>query len=254
MKDISGKSAIKTGRNAPCPCGSGKKFKKCCGSSQGIPGMPEKIDMYQEEDEFIDCEIPIETSDTALEESFFTQFDPEIFSTYRMMYTRLLNPELEGYAEKAVKKITPRWKEQAKIIEKAATVDELISVMETGLDTLNFRLVIKKMKKDREESAWKLLALLHEPQPDKFFELSMRILYASEIDVSDGIIEILLEHRLSARHLATMCVLLGFYRSNKSAGNILYSFLMYFREKFPLKNYWEGPYYGLYEYFIENEA
>jgi tetratricopeptide (TPR) repeat protein len=23
---------IKTGRNAPCPCGSGKKFKKCCGS------------------------------------------------------------------------------------------------------------------------------------------------------------------------------------------------------------------------------
>jgi uncharacterized protein YecA (UPF0149 family) len=21
----------KTGRNDPCPCGSGKKFKKCCG-------------------------------------------------------------------------------------------------------------------------------------------------------------------------------------------------------------------------------
>ena len=22
---------MKTGRNEPCPCGSGKKFKKCCG-------------------------------------------------------------------------------------------------------------------------------------------------------------------------------------------------------------------------------
>jgi uncharacterized protein YecA (UPF0149 family) len=22
---------IKVGRNAPCPCGSGKKYKKCCG-------------------------------------------------------------------------------------------------------------------------------------------------------------------------------------------------------------------------------
>ncbi|WP_054774967.1 SEC-C metal-binding domain-containing protein [Methylogaea oryzae] len=22
----------KTGRNDPCPCGSGKKFKKCCGA------------------------------------------------------------------------------------------------------------------------------------------------------------------------------------------------------------------------------
>jgi preprotein translocase subunit SecA len=26
--------AGKVGRNAPCPCGSGKKFKKCCGSGQ----------------------------------------------------------------------------------------------------------------------------------------------------------------------------------------------------------------------------
>jgi preprotein translocase subunit SecA len=25
------RSAQKTGRNAPCPCGSGKKYKKCCG-------------------------------------------------------------------------------------------------------------------------------------------------------------------------------------------------------------------------------
>ena len=24
--------AIKIGRNAPCPCGSGRKYKKCCGS------------------------------------------------------------------------------------------------------------------------------------------------------------------------------------------------------------------------------
>ncbi|MBQ7411533.1 MAG: SEC-C domain-containing protein [Clostridia bacterium] len=25
----------KVGRNDPCPCGSGKKYKKCCGASQG---------------------------------------------------------------------------------------------------------------------------------------------------------------------------------------------------------------------------
>ncbi|MBT8371103.1 MAG: SEC-C domain-containing protein, partial [Deltaproteobacteria bacterium] len=25
------RSAQKIGRNAPCPCGSGKKYKKCCG-------------------------------------------------------------------------------------------------------------------------------------------------------------------------------------------------------------------------------
>ena len=27
--------SAKVGRNDPCPCGSGKKFKKCCGANQG---------------------------------------------------------------------------------------------------------------------------------------------------------------------------------------------------------------------------
>ena len=27
------KGAKDVGRNSPCPCGSGKKFKKCCGKS-----------------------------------------------------------------------------------------------------------------------------------------------------------------------------------------------------------------------------
>jgi len=26
------RTAAKVGRNAPCPCGSGKKYKKCCGA------------------------------------------------------------------------------------------------------------------------------------------------------------------------------------------------------------------------------
>lgn len=28
------KSAGKVGRNDPCPCGSGKKYKNCCGRNQ----------------------------------------------------------------------------------------------------------------------------------------------------------------------------------------------------------------------------
>jgi preprotein translocase subunit SecA len=28
-----GEKAVKVGRNDPCPCGSGKKYKKCCGSA-----------------------------------------------------------------------------------------------------------------------------------------------------------------------------------------------------------------------------
>ncbi len=30
-----GSGAMKIGRNEPCPCGSGKKYKKCCLLKQG---------------------------------------------------------------------------------------------------------------------------------------------------------------------------------------------------------------------------
>ena len=33
MRDLQGQGKPKPGRNAPCPCGSGRKFKKCCGRS-----------------------------------------------------------------------------------------------------------------------------------------------------------------------------------------------------------------------------
>jgi uncharacterized protein YecA (UPF0149 family) len=26
------RQSVKVGRNDPCPCGSGKKYKKCCGA------------------------------------------------------------------------------------------------------------------------------------------------------------------------------------------------------------------------------
>ena len=29
--------SAKVGRNDPCPCGSGKKFKRCCGAGGGSP-------------------------------------------------------------------------------------------------------------------------------------------------------------------------------------------------------------------------
>ena len=33
-KTVRKSKAKKIGRNDPCPCGSGKKYKKCCGANQ----------------------------------------------------------------------------------------------------------------------------------------------------------------------------------------------------------------------------
>ncbi|HLI17586.1 MAG TPA: UPF0149 family protein [Rhodanobacteraceae bacterium] len=32
----SARRSQKTGRNEPCPCGSGRKFKKCCGAARTV--------------------------------------------------------------------------------------------------------------------------------------------------------------------------------------------------------------------------
>ena len=32
------RDSAKVGRNAPCPCGSGKKYKKCCGAADRVAG------------------------------------------------------------------------------------------------------------------------------------------------------------------------------------------------------------------------
>ena len=32
---------MKTGRNDPCPCGSGLKYKKCCADNENTGGQPD---------------------------------------------------------------------------------------------------------------------------------------------------------------------------------------------------------------------
>ena len=38
--DLEHSARTKIGRNDPCPCGSGKKFKKCCGLKKGTNSGP----------------------------------------------------------------------------------------------------------------------------------------------------------------------------------------------------------------------
>ena len=36
----------KIGRNAPCPCGSGLKYKRCCGAGRGAPEITDVASLY----------------------------------------------------------------------------------------------------------------------------------------------------------------------------------------------------------------
>ena len=43
------RTSAKVGRNDPCPCGSGKKFKKCCeGKSDGAVRPPTVLEQFEQ--------------------------------------------------------------------------------------------------------------------------------------------------------------------------------------------------------------
>lgn len=47
QRQIPSEHSVKPRRNDPCPCGSGKKYKKCCGQVSGTPTSDVKDHMDQ---------------------------------------------------------------------------------------------------------------------------------------------------------------------------------------------------------------
>ena len=45
FEETNEEDALKIGRNDPCPCGSGKKYKKCCALNDDLPdlSLPEEL-------------------------------------------------------------------------------------------------------------------------------------------------------------------------------------------------------------------
>ena len=46
-ENLSLSASPKSGRNVPCPCGSGKKYKKCCGLAEKATGLPPELNSFR---------------------------------------------------------------------------------------------------------------------------------------------------------------------------------------------------------------
>jgi len=104
----------KIGRNAPCPCGSGKKYKKCChgknvfnnhGNSKVLHSILPPRDM-------------IDYGDPSINESFFQKNTVHEISSPRFLYSNLLMPELEIEVSKITNQLIIRGRDEAILIEK----------------------------------------------------------------------------------------------------------------------------------------
>ncbi|KKL21414.1 hypothetical protein LCGC14_2445710, partial [marine sediment metagenome] len=137
----------KVGRNQPCPCGSGKKYKKCCDGKNIISNHRNpKVSHF-----ILPPHDMIDYGDPSINESFFQKNTVHEISAPRLLYSNLLMPELEIAVSKVTNQLIDRGKDEASLIERTDDINELINILNEGPDQLNrvtLRMKLLERRKD----------------------------------------------------------------------------------------------------------
>lgn len=232
----------KIGRNEPCPCGSGKKYKKCCygktlsNKNKEFSNINQSFPAYSE----IDFGRPM------LDESFFRMNTVHEISAPRLLYSSLLHPEAEALASSITNQLLDRGIEESNIIENTDDVKKLIDIMIEGIDSLNHEKMKSKLLQHKESSIPLIINELKNPKRSQFVELAVKIIHASEINYSEQIFDIIENNQITPYAVSLLCMLLGFYE-NKKSEKILWDYYHYFNKHFHNETYSDGPLLGLIE-------
>ncbi|HZV47097.1 MAG TPA: SEC-C metal-binding domain-containing protein [Thermodesulfovibrionales bacterium] len=238
-----------TGRNDPCPCGSGKKYKNCCLNRSGRDSLVENINISKarRDDDIIPVDSVIDYGQPFTDAAFFDTNNVHDFSGTRLIYSLILNPHVEELAHKTVRGFLNRGKEEMDRIINADKVRSVIEIMRRNPDPINNEPLMKKLVRDKEQAVPMMLRELREPQNDSFVELSARILHRTGTNYSKDIIDIIKSgNNRRAYAISVLCVLLGFY-DNDESGNLLWAYYHYMKNTYPNDTYSDGPLLGLIE-------
>ncbi|MDM8536931.1 SEC-C metal-binding domain-containing protein [Desulfobacterales bacterium HSG17] len=233
---------IKIGRNQPCPCGSGKKFKKCCYGKDSkildtsLKNINEILPPYSE----IDYGTPV------LDENFFKSNSIHEISAHRLIYSNLINPETAKLASVFSSQMINRGKTERNIIENTNSVEVLIEMMIKGIDSINHEILKEKILKQKEIAIPLIIDELKSNEHEQFVELAIIIIHLSGSNCSKEIYEILLNTPSSAYKKSLLCMLLGFYCKEEYT-NLIWNYYHYFKENYPQEKYYDGPLLGLIE-------
>jgi hypothetical protein len=232
----------KVGRNQPCPCGSGKKYKKCChgknsfkdhGNSKAPHSILPPRDM-------------IDYGDPLVNESFFQKNAVHEISAPRLLYSNLLRPEVEIGVSKITNQLINRGRDEAILIEKTDDINGLINILNEGPDQLNRVRLRMKLLERRKDAIPLIMKGLQKQQRSAFVEIAVEIIHATGEDYSNEIIEIIEHYQRNAYVVSLLCMILGFYENDRSK-KLLWDYFRYFKEHFPNETYSDGPLLGLEE-------
>jgi len=137
----------KFGRNDPCPCGSGKKYKNCCLNRSGENSFTENINISRTRrvDDIISVDTVFDYGQPYTDEDFFNANNVHDFSGIRLLYSLILNPYVEELAHKTVRGFLNRGKEEMERIINADDIKSLIEIMRRNPAPINHEPLMKKL-------------------------------------------------------------------------------------------------------------
>jgi len=136
------------GRNAPCPCGSGKKFKKCRMENKTFPSGNGNL-AHARDDDYMSTETAIDYGEPILNDVFFSTNTLHEFSSPRLIYSCLINPHIEGLANKVVRQGIKRGEEELNRIKTARDVKTLIDIMKESPDSINHESLMNRLVEEK---------------------------------------------------------------------------------------------------------
>ncbi len=228
---------MKVGRNKPCPCGSGKKFKHCCASNViPLSGLkPKFIELLSH-----DFGTPV------LNETFFRKNPYKELSAARLIYSAFVMPGIEGLAhQQALKFIKNRSSDEAEQI-KQASPEMLIEMMEQGIDSINHILFKQRLLVYSEAVMPEIISKLRNNESDFFAETAIKVLHKSKTNYSKQIMEIIGEIK-DPYTLSLVDLLLGFI-GPKETIQMVWQHYQAFKIAYPLDTFDQGPLFGLYRF------
>jgi len=232
------------GRNDPCPCGSGKKYKRCCIDAASAETYPEKIHPIILVNTVSDYGTP------KADEAFFTNnplpLPDEAMSAPRLLYSCLLRPEVEALAGDVARSFISRGKGERSKIERTNNAAGLIAILKQDPDPLNHRVLMDKLLDLREATVPMLIAELGQVQNDCFVEQAIRIIYESKIDCSSALLKLIASSAIDVYALSLICMVLGMMGCQEAL-KPLWDRFHFFKERYPKENFSQGPWLGLYE-------
>lgn len=236
----------KIGRNDPCPCGSGKKYKKCCISIRDIADNPVEARQIRRDEDFIPIGTVPDNGLALFDDKFLEKNRVHEISSHRLIYSCLLRPEIDGIANQVVRKFVDRGKEELQRIE-SADVRTLVEIMKNNPDMINHNALIDRLVSKKAEAVPLILDELRKLQNDSFVEIAVKAIHRTKSDCSADIINIIQTgNNRKAYAISLLCVLLGFF-DNVHSEKLLWDHYHFLKGQFPDETYSDGPLLGLSE-------